>query len=213
MSLCRWTWFVRPGDALTIGEGLADMARTAVTPQIAFERELEALRESLLRMAGLVEAQIDDALAALRNMDPEDADKVQRSDGAINSLFRQIREEVLRVIATQNPIAADLRTVMTFPAIATELERIGDYAVRIGRRTALLAGLPQRRFRAELGLMGELASRQVRDILDALIEQDSEAARAIAARDDEVDRLGQRLIADAGAGAAEVDRRWSIDYR
>ena len=170
----------------------------------AFRRELEKLRESLLDMAGRVESQIDEALAALRELDREAADRVRRNDQAINELFRQIRERVFMVVATQQPVAGDLRMLMGLQYIAIELERIGDYAGRIARRTAILAGLPNRPLRAEFGLMGELASQQVRDILDALIEQNVEVATEVAAKDDEIDRLYIRvfddLIEELGSG-------------
>ncbi|MDQ6901114.1 MAG: phosphate transport system regulatory protein PhoU, partial [Candidatus Dormibacteraeota bacterium] len=78
--------------------------------------------------------------------------------------------------------------------IALELERIGDYAVRIARRATMLAGLPHRPLRTEFGLMGELASQQVRDILDALIEQNGATAAEVAAKDDEIDRLYHRVF-------------------
>ncbi len=162
----------------------------------AFEKELAGLREALLRMAGQVESQIDDALTALRTLDREGADKVRMNDQYLNEQFRQIREKCFVVIATQQPVARDLRTLMGVQYISAELERIGDYAVRIARMTATLAGLPNGPLRAEFGLMGELASRQVRDILDALIEQDAERAREVAAKDDEIDRLYHRLFDD-----------------
>ena len=120
----------------------------------AFTRELAALRESILRMAGLVESQIDDAITALRQFDRGGADKVRMSDQAINELFRQLREEIFQVIATQQPVARDLRTLMGIQYIAIELERMGDYAVRIARRTSTLAGLPHDALRPELSLMG-----------------------------------------------------------
>jgi phosphate transport system protein len=160
----------------------------------AFTRELESLRESLLRMAGLVESQIDDALTALRAFDRAGADRVRMSDQTINELFRQLREQVFQVIATQQPVARDLRRLMGVQFVAIELERMGDYAVRIARRTSTLAGLPHGQLRPELGLMGELASQQVRDILDALIEEDPVRAREVAAKDDEIDRLYNRLF-------------------
>jgi phosphate transport system protein len=178
-------------------------------PRAAFNRELEMLRESLLRMAGLVESQIDEALTALRAFDRVTADRVRMSDQAINELFRQIREQVFQVIATQQPVAHDLRTLMGVQYIAVELERIGDYAVRIARLTSTLAGLPHEPLRPEFGLMGELASQQIRDILDALIEEDAERAREVAAKDDEVDRLYHRvfeaLIEDMGNGTDAED--------
>src|SRR6202011_3067309 len=100
------------------------------------------------------------ALTALRTLDREAADKVRRNDQAINEAFRLLREQVLMVVATQQPVARDLRTLMGIQYIATELERIGDYAVRIARMTSTLVGLPDLPLRAEFGLMGELAIGQ-----------------------------------------------------
>jgi phosphate transport system protein len=162
----------------------------------SFQRELQLLRESLLRLATLVESQIEKAIAALRELDAEGADQVRYGDQGVNELHRQVREQVFLVFATQQPVARDLRTLMGVQSIATELERIGDYAVRIARRTAILAGLPNRPLRAEFGLMGELAIQQVRDILDALIENNMETAREVAAKDDEIDRLYHRVFDD-----------------
>ena len=180
----------------------------------AFTRELESLRESLLRMAGLVESQIDDALTALRTFDRAGADRVRMNDQAINELFRQIREEVFQVIATQQPVARDLRSLMGVQYIAVELERIGDYAVRIARRTSTLTGLPHGPLRPEFGLMGELASQQVRDILDVLIEEDAARAGEVAAKDKEIDRLYNRLfddlIEDMGDGLDAEDALRSV---
>jgi phosphate transport system protein len=161
-----------------------------------FDSELAGLRESLLRMAGQVESQIDLGLEALRNLDRETADAVRRNDQQLNEMFRQIRETVFSVIATQQPVARDLRALMGVQNIATELERMGDYSVRIARMTGTLAGLPRVALQAEFGLMGELARQQVREILDALIEQDEHRAREVAARDDEIDRLYHRVFDD-----------------
>ncbi len=169
-----------------------------------FRRELDALRESVLRMATQVESQIDDALTAMRTRDAEKADLVRLNDQQLNELFRQIRERCFSVIATQAPVARDLRTLMGIIYIATELERMGDYAVRIARMTTTLCGLPAVPLRAEFGLMGDAAIRQVHDILDALIEQDEARAREVAAKDDEIDRLYHRvfddLISDMSSG-------------
>jgi phosphate transport system protein len=160
----------------------------------AFERELATLRESLLRMGGLVEAEIDDALAALRSFDREAADVVRMNDHAVNDMLREIREQVLQVTATQQPVASDLRLLMGVQFVAIELERMGDYAVRIARRTATLAGLPHAPLFPELRLMGQLASQQVRDILDALVEEDAARAHEVAAKDAEIDRLYDRIF-------------------
>ena len=113
-----------------------------------FELELRELRESLLRMAGLLEAQIADAIDALRRRDRTLAEKVRREDQAMNESFRQIREQSMIVIATQQPVARDLRNLMGILYIASEVERMGDYAVRIARMTSTLCGLPDRALRA-----------------------------------------------------------------
>ncbi len=165
-------------------------------PREEFERELAGLRESLLRLASHVEAQIQEALSALRSRDGEAADKVRRADSVLNELYRQIRERCFAVIATQQPVARDLRTLMGVLYISSELERMGDYAVRIARLTGTLCGLPAQPLRAEFGIMGNLAVQQVHDILDALIEHDEARAREVAARDDEVDRLYHRVFDD-----------------
>jgi phosphate transport system protein len=176
--------------------------------RLTFERELESLRESLLRMATLVETQIEAALDALRRRDRDAADEVRGNDQHLNELFRQIREQCLMVIATQQPVARDLRTLMGVQYITIELERMGDYAVRIARMTATLCELPEKPLRAEFGVMGELAIQQVHDILDALIEQDVAKAQEVAGKDDEIDRLYHRvfdeLIGEMAAGTDEA---------
>jgi phosphate transport system protein len=161
-----------------------------------FEKELNALRETLLEMGSKVESQIADAASAMQKRDGKLADRVRTEDTVLNELFVRIREQALVVIARQQPVARDLRLLMAFVYIAAELERIGDYAVRIARMTATLVQLPARPLRAEFGLMAHLAIRQVHDILDALIDMNEEVAQQVAGRDDEIDRLYHRLFED-----------------
>lgn len=178
-------------------------------PRLTFEKELASLRESLVRMGTLVESQIEAALDALRRRDGAAADKVRAQDQYLNELFRQIREQVFMVISTQQPVARDLRNLMGVQYIATELERMGDYAVRIARMTSTLVALPDQPLRAEFGLMGELAIGQVHDILEALIGENEARARDVAARDNEIDRLWHRvfddLVREMGDGSADSD--------
>src|SRR6266487_4462667 len=152
-------------------------------PRLTFERELASLREALVRMGTLVESQIEAALDALRRRDGAAAEKVRSQDYYLNELFRQMREQVFMVISTQQPVARDLRDLMGIQYIASELERMGDYTVRIARMTGTLCGLPDRPLRAEFGLMGELAIKQVHDILEALIHRNVDHAREVAAHD------------------------------
>lgn len=178
-------------------------------PRLTFERELAGLRESVVRMGTVVESQIEAALDALRRRDAGAAEKVRNQDQYLNELFRQIREQIFMVISTQQPVARDLRYLMGIQYIATELERMGDYAVRIARMTTTLCGLPEVPLRAEFGLMGEMAIGQVHDILEALIEQNEPRARVVAARDNEIDRLYHRvfedLVREMGDGHVDTD--------
>jgi len=178
-------------------------------PRLTFEKELASLRESLVRMGTLVESQIEAALDALRRRDGSAAEKVRTQDHYLNELLKQIREQVFMVISTQQPVARDLRHLMGIQYIATELERMGDYAVRISRMTGTLVGLPEQPLRAEFGLMGELAIGQVHDILEALIEENEIHAREVAGRDNEIDRLYHRvfeeLVGEMGSGKTDSD--------
>ncbi len=168
-------------------------------PRLTFERELASLREALVRMGTLVESQIEAALDALRRRDGAAAEKVRNQD----------QYQVFMVISTQQPVARDLRYLMGLQYIATELERMGDYAVRIARMTSTLVALPDKPLRAEFGLMGELAIGQVHDILEAIIDQNVPRAREVASRDNEVDRLWHRvfedLVKEMGTGKTDTD--------
>ena len=178
-------------------------------PRLTFEKELASLRESLVRMGTLVESQIEASLDALRRRDGPSAEKVRNQDQYLNQLFKTIREQIFMVIATQQPVARDLRRLMGIQYIATELERMGDYAVRIARMTKTLVALPDKPLRAEFGLMGDLAIGQVHDILEALIDENEVHAREVASRDNEIDRLYHRvfdeLIAEMGTGKTDSD--------
>ena len=178
-------------------------------PRLTFEKELASLREAAVRMGTMVESQIEAALDALRRRDGAAAEKVRAEDQYLNELFRQVREQVFMIISTQQPVARDLRHLMGIQYIATELERMGDYAVRIARMTGTLVALPDHPLRAEFGLMGELAIGQVHDILEALIEQNEIHAREVAGRDGEVDRLYHRvfedLVSEMGKGHTDSD--------
>lgn len=173
-------------------------------PRLTLEKELATLRELVVRIGTLVESQIEGALDALRRRDPEAAEKVRGDDQNLNELFRHVREQVFMVISTQQPVARDLRDLMGIQYIASELERMGDYVVRIARMTGTLCALPEHPLRAEFGLMGELTIRQVHDILEDLIHRNVNHAREVAARDTEIDRLYHRtfeeLLAQMGKG-------------
>ena len=167
-----------------------------MTVRTQFEQELASLQASVLRMGGLVEAAIKNSMLALVERDPGRARRVIESDQELNDLHLSLREEIFVVIATQQPVARDLRLILGTQYIAIELERIGDYAVRIAKRVLQLVDQPQTEPLVELPRLAELVERQVHDILDALVRLDAEAAQRVAMRDKEVDRSYNRIFGE-----------------
>ena len=176
------------------------MARTQ------FENELEEVRATASHMGALVEEAIHNSVEALLRRDVEKAVTVIEGDQQINDLHHRLREDVFRVISTQQPVARDLRLVLGVQYIGAELERIGDYAARIAKRTRRLANEPEipQATQVDLGRMCELVEAQVHDILDAFIRVDKESAVGVAERDDAIDRLYRKVFAEQLASLAEL---------
>ncbi|MFS4583364.1 phosphate signaling complex protein PhoU [Phaeobacter sp. C3_T13_0] len=161
----------------------------------AFDRDLEAIQAQIMKMGGLVEAAIMDAARALETRDEELAQQVRKGDVAIDGLEELINEEAARVIALRAPAAVDLRLVLSVIKISGNLERIGDYAKNIAKRTAVLAQAPNvsesasamRRMAREVELM-------LKDALDSYIQRDVELAQDVIARDRDVDQMYNALF-------------------
>ena len=153
-----------------------------------FNEDLENVRNSVLNMGGLVEAQLGRALKALADSDSELGLQVARDDYQVNRLEVNIDEECSRILATRAPAAGDLRLIVAIIKTITDLERIGDEAEKIGRLAANLAGLEQPRSSyRELRNLARLVKQMVRDALDAFARLDVEGAFAVVKADDEVD--------------------------
>jgi len=160
----------------------------------ALDRDERHVKDGILRMGSLVEAQIRDAIRAIVERDVELADRVIAGDARINDAQRDVSEAIIATIATQQPVARDLRFLMALDHVGFELERIGDHASGIAKQVRRLEGpLPPL---AELARIGELAADLVHGILTALIDVDEEMARAVAARDDEIDHGYRRIFTD-----------------
>ena len=170
-----------------------------------FDTELEDVRATASRMGALVEVAIRHAVKALLDRDRDLATQVVDGDAQINELHIQLKEETFMVIATQAPVARDLRLLLGIQYIGAELERMGDYATRIAKRARKLVDEPEppAGTLVELGQMGELVEKQVHDILDAFLRVDPEAALAVAGRDDAIDKLYRRVFAEQMAALAE----------
>ncbi|MHB8508592.1 MAG: phosphate signaling complex protein PhoU [Candidatus Dormibacteria bacterium] len=165
-------------------------------PRVQFDTDLEGLRAIAGRMGALVEVAIRDSVTCLRSRDIELAARVVEGDAEVDALHHQLRDEVMRVLATQAPVARDLRLVVGLLYIGAELERIGDYATRIAKRSRRLADEPQSGVYVELEQMASLVELQVHDILDAFVRVDKVAAAAVAGRDDAIDKLYHRVFGE-----------------
>lgn len=163
-----------------------------------FEEELDEVRSIASRMAALVEDAIRHSMQSVMQRDRELASQVVEGDKEINGLHMQLREEVFTIISTQAPVASDLRLLIGVQYIGAELERMGDYATRIAKRSRRLVEEPMgvSSVYVELGQMGELVERQVHDILDAFIAIDQDAAILVAERDDQIDRLYRKVFTE-----------------
>jgi phosphate transport system protein len=161
-----------------------------------FDQELGELRTGVLRLGSMVEEAISESMSALVTRDNRLAHEVIDRDMETNELHRQLRERAFRVMATQQPVARDLRLIFSLQHMVLELERMADHAVGIARGALRLNDLPQLKPYVDLPRMAELAQRQVHEILGAVIDADQERAREIAERDDEVDELYHRIWRD-----------------
>ncbi|WP_300520166.1 phosphate signaling complex protein PhoU [Aliiroseovarius sp.] len=161
----------------------------------AFDRDLEAIQAHVMKMGGLVEDAIRNGANSLKNRDEELAEQVRRADKVIDALEEQINEESARLLALRQPIASDLRTVLTVMKIAGNLERVGDYAKNMAKRTSVLvhmepidgAGGAIRRMAKEVQLM-------LSDALDAYMRRDLDMAHDVRQRDLEVDQMYNALF-------------------
>ena len=163
------------------------------TIRTLFDQELAELKSGVLRLGSMVEQAIAESMRALVDRDNALAKAVIARDQEVNELHRQLRERAFMIMATQQPVARDLRLIVSFQHMVLELERMGDHAVGIARAALRLNNLPQLKPYVDLPRMAELTESQVHEILGAVIEADQERARMIAERDDEVDTIYHRL--------------------
>ena len=156
----------------------------------AFDRDLDAIQGMLMKMGGLVEASILESADSLEKRDVELAERVRVGDKAIDALEEQINEEAARVIALRAPTARDLRTVLTVIKISSNLERVGDYAKNLAKRTTVLAEGPQiAGSGASIKRMAREVQLMLKDALDAYIQKDADLAEQVILRDEDVDQL------------------------
>ena len=163
--------------------------------QSAFDRDLEEIQANIMKMGGLVEAAIRQGAESLVSRDEELAETVRAGDKAIDDLEDLINEDAARVIALRAPTAVDLRLVLSVMKISGNLERIGDYAKNISKRTTVLLQLrPVEENTNALKRMAREVELMLKDALDAYVQRDAALAEDIIERDREVDQMYNALF-------------------
>ncbi len=161
-----------------------------------FHEGLDELKDRLLRMAGQAEQAITRAIEAYRNRDREKCRLVYDSEAAINVAEREIDELAIDLLAMQQPMAVDLRFIVSVIKINADLERVGDQAVNIAERAEALLKVSPAELPIDIPLMAATAGSMVRQALEAFVLADAELAERVLTMDDTVDRMN-REIADA----------------
>ncbi|MEM7164664.1 MAG: phosphate signaling complex protein PhoU [Planctomycetota bacterium] len=151
------------------------------------QKDLERLKKHILFMGSLVEEATNKAISALLDRRPELAYEVRNGDGAIDEKEIEIEEEVLKTLALHQPVASDLRFVITVLKVNNDLERMGDLAANIAERAAYLCQHDPVSPPDSFGRMGEMVRRMVKQSLDSLVTLDTALARRVLDEDDVVD--------------------------
>ena len=155
----------------------------------AYDDELRQLNELIGRMGGLAEMQIDDAIRAVVERDPDLAREVAVSDSRVDGMEEEINKLALRLLALRQPMAIDLRYILSALRIASDLERIADHAENLCRRAGDLGELSDGPAMAGIQRLGKLVLAMLKDVLDASLAGDIEKAVEVWLRDNEVDDL------------------------
>lgn len=159
-----------------------------------FERQIETLKESLLLMGGRAEQIVSKSIEALARRDADQARSVFEDDRAIDRLEIDIEELCIKLFALQQPLATDLRFIMSALKISNDLERVGDHAVNIAGGAVRLADQPPLKPLVDIPRMAALATSMLHDALDAFVHRDADTARRLCRRDDEVDGLNRQVF-------------------
>ena len=160
----------------------------------SYDQQINLLSRKIIEMGGLVEQQIAHAIEALVNRSIEQADQVVEQDDQIDRMEEEIDQHAIRLLATRQPMAVDLRVITMAMKIGNDLERIGDYAANIAKRCARLASSPPIKPLYTIPRMAQIAQAMVKDVLDAYVERDADRAVAAWHRDDEVDEMYTSLF-------------------
>ncbi len=159
----------------------------------AYHKDLHKLREEILNMGSIVGKTIGDAVLSLKNRDVELAQKVIDMDKDIDALDHSIEENCMRLLALQQPMARDLRLIISVLKMSIDLERIGDLSLEIAVITKMTANMPPVKPLVDIPRMSEICQEMIRDCMNAFENKDVELAKKVAGRDDEIDALFDQI--------------------
>ena len=160
----------------------------------AFHKQLQEIQDEVLAMGNMVEKAIARSMEALKGRDLELARQVIADDKKINAKRFELEEKCIQLIATQQPMASDLRTILCVFSILTELERIGDHAEGIAKIAIMIGDEPPLKPLIDLPRMAEKTADMLQRSLIAFVNNDAETARQIPAEDDEIDNLYNQVF-------------------
>jgi phosphate transport system protein len=161
-------------------------------PRIHFHQRLDALKDKLLAMAALSQQAVETAVDAYLQRDAGLCQYVQDNEAAINLAHREVDEMAYELLAQEQPMAVDLRFILSVIKINSDLERIGDQSMGIARRTLDLLNYEKTDLPVDVNAMGEVASRMIRTAIQALLEADALVADTVITMDDEIDRMNRK---------------------
>ncbi|GLC32833.1 phosphate signaling complex protein PhoU [Clostridium omnivorum] len=162
----------------------------------SFDTNLQELHNDLLRMGSIVEKQIYECIEALVNQDDAQANKVIDNDDLVDELQREIEGKCIKLIATQQPLALDLRNIFTTTKIVTDLERMADHAVDIAKITKRLKGEKYIKQLIDIPKAADIVKEMIKQALDAYVEGNVEKAYAVCKMDDKVDALYKQVFSE-----------------
>jgi phosphate transport system protein len=160
----------------------------------SYDQELAELTSLICQMGGLAEQQVAGAVDSLLRRDIEIAADVIERDDAVDALEERIDQHVIRLLATRQPMAVDLRIIAMALKISNDLERTSDYAVSIAKRAQRLAEQPELKPLMTIPRMAPICIAMIKDVLDAYVDRDADKAMAVWERDQEVDELYDSLF-------------------
>ncbi len=166
------------------------------TTRATFDRQLAALRDDVLILGSMVDKAVGRSVEALKQRDLNESQVLISDDMKINRKRFDIEEKCLLLLATQQPMASDLRVIAAAMHIITDLERMGDHAEGIAKINLMMGDEPPIKPLIDIPKMTDKARDMLRRSLDAFVERNAEAALALAAEDDEVDQLYDRVYQD-----------------